>query len=160
MASSGGVLWSAASQLAQRESMAIFSYRQPVRFPDVDHAGIAFFGVLLTYCHNAHEEWLKMLGSPLHTLLESGWGFPVVGVESTFFSPARHGDVIRLDLTIGRLGQSSLSLNYELFNETANWPVGTATITQVCTNLEEMRSMRVPDDFRQAVAEWERRGGV
>ena len=140
-------------------AMATFTHRQPVRFPDVDHAGIAFFGTLLTYCHYAHEEWLKMLGHPLHSLLEDGWGFPIVGVESTFFSPARHGDVVRLDLTVGRLGRSSLKLEYALFNETAKWPVGVATITQVCTDMSEMRAIPVPDAFRDAVDDWEHRGG-
>ena len=140
-------------------AMATFTYRQPVRFPDVDHAGIAFFGTLLTYCHYAHEEWLKMLGHPLHDLLEEGWGFPIVGVESKFYSPARHGDIIRLDLTITRLGKSSLVLDYALFNETASWPVGAATITQVCTDMAEMRATPVPQSFREAVEEWEHRGG-
>lgn len=132
----------------------MFSFKQTVHFPDVDHAGIAFFGALLTYCHYAHEEWLKMLGHPLHDSIKHGWGFPIVGVKSTFFSPAHHGDILRIDLTLLRLGNSSLKLQYDIQNETQNWPVGKAVITQVCSDIEEMKAIPVPTTFRQAVERW------
>lgn len=96
-----------------------------------------------------------MLGHPLHTLVEAGWGFPIVSTSSSFYSPAHHGDVLRIDVLLNRLGNSSLALDYEIHNETKDWPVGKLSTTQVCTDIVAMRSMHVPGAFRQAVARWQ-----
>jgi acyl-CoA thioesterase FadM len=100
--------------------MPPFVHRQEVRFPDVDHAGIAFFGALQVYCHYAHEEWLKMA----------------------------------IEVSLGRLGQRAMTLVYHLQNQTTQRLVGVTRITQVCAIMREMRSVPIPDDFRQAVARW------
>ena len=134
----------------------MFAHKQPVRFPDVDHAGIAFFATLVKYCHYAHEEWLKELGYPLHQLMatDSRWGFPVVAVEATFASPAYHGDVINIEVHLEKLGNKSMKLRYELSNDTTGKKVGTTTITQVCSDLKKMTSIPVPQEFRNAVDSW------
>jgi 4-hydroxybenzoyl-CoA thioesterase len=137
--------------------MAVYSHHQVVRFPDVDHAGIAFFGALLTYCHYCHEEWLKRIGFPLHTLLNDiGTAFPIVRVEAEFVSPARHGDDLRVDLDVDRMGTKSIVFHYVIYNSTTNLNVGEARITQVSTRMVEMVSTPIPEDFRRAVSEWER----
>jgi YbgC/YbaW family acyl-CoA thioester hydrolase len=134
---------------------AVFTYRQWVRFPDVDHAGIAFFGALQVYCHYAHEEWLKMLGMPLHRLqADHGFLFPLVRIESDFESPARHGDGLRIDVTLGRVGTRSLTLVYTMHNETTDRRVGVTQITQVCTDMTAMQSIPIPEVFRRAIDAW------
>lgn len=135
--------------------MKPFIYRQEVRFPDVDHAGIAFFGALLTYCHYAHEEWLKMLGLPLTEMLGGRrFGFPLVRVESDFESPARHGDMLRIEVELDRLGERSIALKYTLYNETTQRRVGVTKYTQASVNLEEMKSVPIPDDVRGPIERW------
>lgn len=133
----------------------MFTYRQSVRFPDVDHAGIAFFGALQVYCHYANEEWLKMLGMPLHRLLaDHGFAFPLVRIESDFESPARHGDVLRIEVTLGRIGDRSITLVYTMHNETTGRRVGVTRITQVCTDMTAMQSIPIPESFRNAIEAW------
>ncbi|MBI2565922.1 MAG: acyl-CoA thioesterase [Candidatus Schekmanbacteria bacterium] len=130
----------------------LFIHRQTVRFPDVDHAGIAFFGVFFTYCHNAQEEWLAAIGYPLPELLTGrGTGLPVVRVECDFASPARHGDVLRIDVFAERTGAKSITFRYELTNETEARAVGVVRITQVAVKMQEMRAIPIPDFLRAAL---------
>jgi 4-hydroxybenzoyl-CoA thioesterase len=139
--------------------MTTFAYRQWVRFPDVDHAGIAFFGALQVYCHYAHEEWLKMLGMPLHRLqADHGFLFPLVRIESDFQSPARHGDELLIEVGLGRIGTRSITLVYTMRNETTGRQVGVTRITQVCTDMTAMRSIPIPDVFRRAIERWQQAG--
>jgi YbgC/YbaW family acyl-CoA thioester hydrolase len=131
--------------------MVHYSFQQPIRFPDVDHAGIAFFGALLTYCHYAQEEWLERINFPIHRTLVDGWAMPIVKVDATFSHPAKHGDTLRIDLCVERLGGRSMRVRYDLFNETVKIPTGNAIITQVCTEIDKMSSMPFPVHFRETI---------
>lgn len=140
--------------------MAVFSHQQRVRFPHVDHAGIAFFASLLEYCHNAHEEWLQMLGYPLPWMIKKmGIGLPLVRVDAEFASPARHGDLLRIDVRVAKLGVRSIQFKYEIYNETTLSSVGTTTITQVSTAMEGLQSTEMDPKFRRAIEKWMRTGG-
>jgi YbgC/YbaW family acyl-CoA thioester hydrolase len=131
-----------------------FVYRQRVRFPDVDAAGIVFFAALQGYCHDAHEAWLMMLGHPLPSLLERGLGAPIVSIKSDFQHPARHGDELAIAVTLDRLGSRSLTLRYAIDNETTGRYVGTTVMTQVFTDMTRMRSTDPPEDLRRAICAW------
>ena len=135
--------------------MSVFSHQQRVRFPHVDHAGIAFFASLLEYCHNAHEEWLQMLGFPLPELIRNlGVGLPLVRVDAQFASPARHGDLLRIDVRVAKLGVRSIQFKYEIYNESTCSSVGTTMITQVSTDMESLQSTEMDPKFRVAVEKW------
>jgi len=49
--------------------MTPFEARFPVRFHDVDRAGIIFFAKILEYCHAAFEDLLAASGFPPGPLL-------------------------------------------------------------------------------------------
>ena len=72
-----------------------FTYRTPVRFNDVDHAGIVYYPVFFHYFHLAFEELFRARMGPrsYQELLDrERIGFPAVATECEFFSPLRFGD--------------------------------------------------------------------
>jgi acyl-CoA thioesterase FadM len=95
----------------------IFEHRLRVLFQHCDPAGIAFFGRLFEYSHEAFEELLRARGTPLDEVIRSGAGAPLVHAEADFFRPLRHGMLVRVQLYRGKLSERSLRLDALLCDE-------------------------------------------
>jgi 4-hydroxybenzoyl-CoA thioesterase len=83
----------------------MFSYTTPVRFADVDHAGIVYYPRFFDYFHIAFEElWRARMGPRAYTELidKDRVGFPAVRAECNFLAPLRFGDDVVIDVTILR----------------------------------------------------------
>ncbi len=90
-----------------------------VRFQDVDHAGIVFFAKIFEYCHVAYEEFVEQaLGlTPKEFFEARRLGAPLVATRSDHRHPLFHGDRMRIECRVGRLGRSSMAMNYQIFNQ-------------------------------------------
>ncbi len=145
----------------------MYPYERPIRFQEIDAAGLLFFPTFLSYCHEAMESWCAALPGGYAGLVgERRIGLPAVQVEASFRAPLRYGDVARVELTVTRVGRSSLGLRYQLSRSLpddhasaggARGAVGDAlcaVIEQVvvCTDLSRMQSLDLPPELR-ALAE-------
>ena len=128
---------------------APFEVRFPVRFHDVDRAGIIFFAKILEYCHVAFEELLTALEFPPRRFYEEeGFGAPFVNVTSNFFAPLRHGDTMVIRLAVTRLGRTSMGVRYTLLNQDG---IRAAEITTVQTfvRLSTLTPLEIPPHVRE-----------
>ena len=76
----------------------MFTYTTPVRFADVDHAGIVYYPRFFHFFHLAFEElWRARMGARAYSeLLDSERiGFPAVRAECEFRAPLRFGETPR-----------------------------------------------------------------
>ncbi len=81
--------------------MTAFIYTAPVRFSDVDHAGIVYYPRFFHFFHVAFEElWRARIGSRAYVELldQDRIGFPAVRAECDFKSPLRFGDTMAIHL--------------------------------------------------------------
>lgn len=95
-----------------------FTFTTPVRFADVDHAGIVYYPRYFHYFHLAFEElWRQRLGARAYVDLldRDRVGFPAVRAEAEFHAPLRFGDTVELELTVARLGGKSITFRYRAF---------------------------------------------
>lgn len=95
-----------------------FRWQLPVRFADVDHAGIVYYPRFFHYFHLAFEEfWRARLGARAYVDLldRDRVGFPAVRAECDFKSPLRFGDTAEVELTIARRGATSITFRYRVF---------------------------------------------
>ncbi len=130
----------------------MFVYDRPIRFEEVDAAGIVFFPRFLTYCHESMEALLDAVdGGYAKLVIERKIGFPAVHVEMDFISPLRFGDVARIEVTIERLGRSSCAFRDVLIRKKDN--VKVASVLHVCavSDLAKLRSIPIPDDVRNVL---------
>ena len=98
--------------------MSAFRHAMPVRFADVDHAGIVYYPRFFHYFHVAFEElWRARLGARAYVELldRDRIGFPAVRAECDFVSPLRFGDTCELELRIGKLGGKSIVFRYDVY---------------------------------------------
>src|SRR5262249_28097750 len=90
----------------------MFVYTTPVRFADVDHAGIVYYPRYFHYFHLAFEElWRARMGARAYSDLidRRNIGFPAVRAECEFSAPLRFGDSAEIELTVAKLGGKSIT---------------------------------------------------
>jgi len=106
-----------------------FEHQRRVRFQDTDPAGIVFFANILVYCHEAYEELLRAGGMPLHEFLGTrDESLPLGHAEATFKRPFRAGQLVTVKLTVGRVGERSFRIEYDLFGEQEEHLATAATV--------------------------------
>jgi len=97
--------------------MPAFVHALPVRFADVDHAGIVYYPRFFHYFHVAFEElWRARLGPRAYVDLldRDRVGFPAVHAECDFLAPLRFGDQAEIAVTIPKLGTRSITFAYDV----------------------------------------------
>lgn len=95
-----------------------FTYTTPVRFADVDHAGIVYYPRFFHYFHLAFEElWRQRIGPRAYSELidRDRVGFPAVRAECDFKGPLRFGDTAEIVVSIARLGAKSITFRYRVY---------------------------------------------
>lgn len=98
--------------------MSAFTYATPVRFADVDHAGIVYYPRFFHFFHLAFEElWRARIGPRAYSELldKDRVGFPAVRAECEFKEPLRFGDTVEIDVTVSRLGSKSITFRYRIY---------------------------------------------
>jgi len=139
----------------------VFVYERPIRFEEVDAAGIVFFGCYARYAHEAMEAFFAELdGGYPHLITGRKVGLPAVHVEMKFKAPARYGDVLRVETTVARLGNRSAVLRYQMrfASRAKGTPLGDDTSvaevlhTVVTTDLAALKSCEMPSDVRDALS--------
>lgn len=130
--------------------MRFVSQRQ-VRFADCDPAGIVFFPQYLVMLNTLHEQWFdEGLLVPYAGLIgKRRTGMPTVRLEVDFTAVSRHGDLLRQELAVARLGRSSVTLLIEFHS--GDELRMRARQVQVCTDLNTHRPQGLPDDVRSAM---------
>lgn len=96
----------------------MFRYSQPVRFADVDHAGIVYYPRFFHYFHVAFEElWRARVGPAAYSDIidKDRIGFPAVRAECDFKAPLKFGDTADIEVSIPRLGTKSITFRYRIF---------------------------------------------
>jgi 4-hydroxybenzoyl-CoA thioesterase len=96
----------------------MFSYATPVRFADVDHAGIVYYPRFFHYFHVAFEElWRSRIGPQAYSDIidRDRIGFPAVRAECDFKAPVKFGDTAEIEVSIPRLGTKSITFRYRVY---------------------------------------------
>ncbi len=127
----------------------MFRHLRPVRFAEVDAAGIVFFARHLEFCHDALEALFADLdGGYPGLVVGRGLGIPSVRVEVDYRAPLRYGDVAVIDVEVVRVGRTSVTFRHTM--RRARDGVECAAVTQVVVlaRLDAMGSVPIPDDVR------------
>jgi 4-hydroxybenzoyl-CoA thioesterase len=137
-----------------------FVFITPVRFADVDHAGIVYYPRFFHYFHLAFEELFRVRMGPrayVDLLDRDRVGFPAVRAEADYVAPLSFGDSAEIELTVERLGRSSISFRYQVWRgaEEARPRTLCATGKVVCAvvDLSAFKSVPVPPAIAALLAD-------
>lgn len=129
-------------------SGSLFRWTMPVRFQDVDAAGIVFFARFADYVHDAYVALLDELGVGLATVLrEKSWAAPIRHVELDYFAPLRFGDRVTIDLVAVHLEDTEVTLGWKL--ERAGNVVAVAQTVHTFVDPGTFQRTAVPEALRR-----------
>jgi len=93
---------------------AEFIWNVRVYYEDTDAGGIVYYANYLKFFERARTEWLRQINVGQHALLqEHDAMFVVKSVSAEYHAPAKLDDVIKLTLSIEKLGRASISFIQE-----------------------------------------------
>jgi 4-hydroxybenzoyl-CoA thioesterase len=126
----------------------------PVRFGDCDPAGIVYFPRFFNFFHGCFEDFFRdCAGITYHQVIHGERvGFPVVHLEADFKVPLRQGDMTEVELAVKKLGHTSITCRYRVYNRATGHLCGESTITVVVVHLDTLQPLPIPEKYRQAFA--------
>ena len=130
----------------------IFEYQRRVEFRDTDMAGIVHFSVFFAYMEEAEHAFLKSLDLGVfskHNGQEVSW--PRVAAECNYRSAIRFEDQLSVKVTVGRIGEKSVTYHHEIV--CGEILVAEGKITTVCCEIEHGKrpqSISIPNHFVMA----------
>jgi YbgC/YbaW family acyl-CoA thioester hydrolase len=125
-----------------------FSARFPVRFQDVDAAGVLFFGRIYDYCHHAYEEFWDAAGvDRAHFFAGAEYLVPIAHSQADYRRPIRHGDRIDVRIDVTRVGRASFTLRYHVTGPDGDLRVEASTV-HAFVGRETMKPIPIPDPLR------------
>jgi 4-hydroxybenzoyl-CoA thioesterase len=98
-------------------SLSYLSVRVQVGWGDCDPAGIVFYPRFYAWMDTVSHVLAREMGIPRELMIPPGsdmLGFPVVGTQAQYLSPARMDDLLEVRTWVARVGRSSLSLRHEI----------------------------------------------
>ncbi|MCP4726161.1 MAG: acyl-CoA thioesterase, partial [bacterium] len=99
----------------------MYKVNSKITLSDTDAAGILYFSNIFVKAHEAYEELLTDMGIDLNESIKNDdFMIPIVHAEADYKSPLEAGNIIRINLSIGHIGESSFSLDYEFVRSDNN----------------------------------------
>ena len=131
--------------------VSLFCVTEPVRWSDVDAAGVVYFGAFVRFFEIAEEELFREAGVPYGEVFErfDCW-LPRVKYACEFRAPARLGELLRVSARVKRLGGKSISLAF-VVDKADGTRVADCEIVLVCVERASFKSKAVPHDLRVAL---------
>lgn len=123
-----------------------------IRFSHCDPAGIVFYPRFFTLFNDTVEDWFTRGLGIDHATLFSGQrvGMPTAHLECDFRAPCFMGERLAIDLSVARIGTSSLHLCFAGSVDGAARLAARSVL--VHTSLETHRPRPIPDDWRRRMA--------
>lgn len=132
-----------------------FLWRSRVRYSDTDASGRIHYSAMFRYMEAAEEEFLRSLGAQYSGVDASlGLSFPRVHVEAQFVAGLHYDDMVEVEVSVERVGETSFTLYFDASRE--GLPVARGRMTVVCISVAAERAAALPPELAAAL----RGGGV
>ncbi len=134
---------------------ARFFHPIQVRYADTDAQGHVFFGNYFTYFDEALGGYFRVLGLPWQKITSQGVDFVYVSAHCDYKGSAHYEDVLHVHARMGRIGNTSFTIECELVKPDGDELIASGQITSVTVDMQTRKPIPVPDVLRQAVAAYE-----
>ena len=127
-----------------------FRHRLRVRYGECDPQGVVYFARYPVYVDVALTElWRERIG-PYNDMVEAGSDMVVAEMNLRYLGSAAFDDDLDIVVTVARLGETSLTLEWRI--ERDGDTLVTGTVRQVCIDPATKRKKPLPPDVRAGLA--------
>ena len=125
-----------------------FTIEEPVRWSDVDRAGIIYYGQFLRFFEIAETELFRTVGLPYSQVFDrlDIW-LPRVQIHFDFRKPLMLDDLIEVSAYVGKFGTKSLTLRFEVTKKGESGIVAEGHVVLACVSRATFEAIPVPDEI-------------
>ena len=130
-----------------------FCIEERVRWGDVDAARIIFYGAYIRFFEFAETELFRAVGLPYGVMFDEldVW-LPRAHLECDFRRAAQLDDLLEVCVYVGRVGNKSLRLNFEVRRKGEGEMLAEAHFVLVAVRRDTFETVTVPDELRTRLA--------
>lgn len=129
-----------------------FTIEEHVRWSDTDRAGIIYYGQFLRFFEIAETELFRTVGLPYSDVFDRFdiW-LPRVQIHFDFRKPLLLDDLIEVSAYVGRFGNKSLTLRFEVNKKGESDLAAEGHVVLACVSRSTFESTPVPEEIIQAL---------
>ena len=129
-----------------------FTIEEQVRWSDIDRAGIIYYGQFLRFFEIAETELFRVVGLPYSEVFDRFdiW-LPRVQIHFDFHKPLMLDDPIEVSAYVGRFGNKSLMLRFEVNKKGETDLVADGHVVLAGVSRSTFKSTPVPDEMIKAL---------
>ena len=129
-----------------------FTIEEHVRWSDTDRAGIIYYGQFLRFFEIAETELFRAVGLPYSEVFDRFdiW-LPRVQIHFDFRKPLVLDDPIEVSAYVGRFGNKSLTLRFEVNKKGETDLVAEGHVVLACVSRSSFKSVLVPTEIIEAL---------
>jgi acyl-CoA thioester hydrolase len=130
-----------------------FTIEERVRWGDVDAARIIFYGSYIHFFEFAETELFREVGLPYGVMFDDlGIWLPRVHLECDFLRAARLDDLLEVGVYVGRFGNKSMRLNFEVRRKGEEELIATANFVLASVKQDSFETIPIPGTLRERLA--------
>jgi YbgC/YbaW family acyl-CoA thioester hydrolase len=120
-----------------------------VRWGDVDAAGIIFYGAYIRFFEFAETELFRDVGLPYSVMFDEldVW-LPRVHLECDFHHAARLDDLLEVSVYVGRFGNKSMRLDFEVRRKGDELVIAHAHFVLAAVRRDTFETVLIPDELK------------
>jgi YbgC/YbaW family acyl-CoA thioester hydrolase len=130
-----------------------YTIEDRVRWGDVDAAGIIFYGAYIRFFEIAETELFRAVGLPYPVMFEEldVW-LPRVHLECDFHHVARLDDLLEVSAYVGRIGNKSIRLEFEVRRKGDELLIADAHFVLATVKRDTFETVAIPAELRTRLA--------
>jgi len=130
-----------------------FTIEERVRWGDVDAASIIFYGAYIRFFEFAETELFRAVGLPYSVMFdELDIWLPRVHLECDFRHAAQLDDLLEVSVYVGRFGNKSMALNFEVRRKGEDTLIANAHFVLAAVRRDTFETVPIPAELRQRLA--------
>ena len=130
-----------------------FTIEERVRWGDVDAARIIFYGAYIRFFEFAETELFRAVGLPYSVMFDEldVW-LPRVHLECDFHHAARLDDLLEVSVYVGRFGNKSMRLDFEVRRKGDELVIAHAHFVLASVRRDTFETVPIPEALKVRLA--------
>ena len=130
-----------------------YTIEERVRWGDVDAASIIFYGAYIRFFEFAETELFRAVGLPYSVMFDEldVW-LPRVHLECDFHHAAQLDDLLEVSVFVGRFGDKSMRLDFEVRRMGETLVIADAHFVLVAVRRDTFETVPIPAELRERLA--------
>lgn len=129
-----------------------FAVQERVRWSDCDPLGIIYYGTYIRFFESAEYEMFRQAGLPYEVMrVQRQVQLPRKAFQVEFHSPAQMDELMEIRVGVARIGESSITMRFEVYRAADLVHRASARLTVVCVDKATITKRALPDFVKDAL---------